>query len=321
MCRITPPDVRLTKLASRLRVSPKTQAAYTLIDYRGIGLGEASDRHAEWIGAIRTLDWLAPVIPAFLEQTNSEGLQAQVRQLSTEMVISDLAVIESRLIRITSELRRAPRSERADLEQEIALLLSVQSQLEKGIHLTELEISDRKMRILSGFSFLTLKPAVILINTDESAVDQWSSLSELVSKTWPSQRAALVPISAQMEEEANQLEANDRQQFLESYGIGRSATERVSQAVYAATATATAYTWNASQVQAWPVPAGTTAIEFAEMIHSEISKGFISAETLSYNAFMKARTFEEAKRFGAIRREGREYIVKDGDILKILFSR
>ena len=144
---------------------------------------------------------------------------------------------------------------------------------------------------------------------------------EAANETWPYPHTAAAAVSAQIEAEAAQLDPDDRRELLESYGIDRSAVGRVSRAVYEATSTSTAYTWNASQVQAWPFPAGTNAVGFAEMIHSDIARGFISAETVSYDELTEAGGYPEARRLGLVRKEGRDYVVKDGDIVQVLFSR
>ncbi len=308
-------------MSSLFDVKDTTPAAYTLVDYGSVGFGEAGDRQAEWINVVRTVDLLAPVIPAFLDNDNPEAVASRLREISSELIVADLVVVESRLRRLETELKRAPRAERVESEREQALLVSLQEDLEAGNHLGGLEIGDRDRIVLSGFGFLTLKPAVVLINTGEGAVAGWDRLVGLVSEIWPYPNTAAAAISAQIEGEAHQLEPDDRRELLDSYGITGSATQRVSQAVYDATSTSTAYTWNASQVQAWPFPTGTTAVDFAEMIHSDIARGFISAETISYDELVAAGTFAEAKRRGIVRKEGRDYAVMDGDIVQILFSR
>lgn len=318
---IAPPDERLAALSSLLNVTETTPATYTLVDYGAVGLGEVGNRQAEWINVIRTVDWLAPVVPAFLDNDEHESVASRLREISSELVVADLVVVESRLSRLATELERVARAKRAESEHEQALLISLQEALEAGKHLSGLAIGDRDRRAISGFGFLTVKPAVVLINTGEGAVPEWDHLVDIVSEIWPYPNTAVAAISVQIEGEADQLEPHDRQEFLETYGITGGAVGRVSRAVYDATSTAVAYTWNASQVQAWPFPTGATAVDFAEMIHSDIARGFISAETISYDDLVAARSIAEARRHGIVRKEGRDYAVMDGDIVQVLFSR
>ncbi|MCY4108515.1 MAG: DUF933 domain-containing protein [Chloroflexi bacterium] len=319
--QVTPPDERLENLGSLLDVKETTPAAFTLIDYASVGFGEAGDRQAEWISAVRTANVLAPVIPCFLDGDGPESVGARLEEVSSELIVADLLVVESRLKRLVTEIRRAPRAERAGLEREQALLVSLQAGLDAGKHARAVEVSDQDRPLMAGFGFLTLKPAVVLINTGEDAAADWDRLVETANKTWPYPHTAAAAVSAQIEAEAAQLDSDDRRELLESYGIDGSAVGRVSRAVYEATSTSTAYTWNASQVQAWPVPTGTSAVGFAEMIHSDIARGFISAETVSYDELTEAGGYPEARRQGLVRKEGRDYVVKDGDIVQVLFSR
>lgn len=337
IAQVTPPDERLENLGSLLGVKEMTPAAFTLIDYASVGFGEAvvrhsspqavrhgspqGDRQAEWISAVRTADVLAPVIPCFLDGDDPEAVGARLEEVSSELIVADLLVVESRLKRLTTEVRRAPRAERAGLEREQALLVSLQAGLDEGKHARAVDVSDQDRPLMAGFGFLTLKPAVVLINTGEDAAADWGRLVEVVNETWSYPHTAAAAVSAQIEAEAAQLDSDDRRELLESYGIDGSAVGRVSRAVYQATSTSTAYTWNASQVQAWPIPAGTSAVGFAEMIHSDIARGFISAETVSYDELTEAGGYPEARRRGLVRKEGRDYVVKDGDIVQVLFSR
>ena len=326
---VTPPDERLANLGSLLGVKETTPAAFTLVDYTSVGFGEAAvrhgspqgDRQAEWISAVRTVDLLAPVIPAFLDGDDSGAVRSRLEEISAELIVADLLVVESRLKRLATEIRRAPKTERAGLEREQALLVSLQEGLDAGKHVRAINVSDQDRRLMTGFGFLTLKPTVVLINTGEDAAMEWDRLVEIVDETWPYPHTAAAAVSAQIEAEADQLEPDDRRELLESYGIAGSAIGRVSRAVYEAASMSTAYTWNASQVQAWPFPVGTNAVGFAEMIHSDIARGFISAETVAYDELTAAGAYPEARRRGLVRKEGRDYLVKDGDIVQVLFSR
>ena len=327
--QVTPPDERLANLGSLLGVKETTPASFTLVDYSAVGFGEAAvrqgspqgDRQAEWISTVRTADLLAPVIPAFVDGDGPEAVRSRLQEVSSELIVADLLVVESRLKRLTTEIRRAPRTERAGLVREQALLVSLQEGLDAGKHARAVDVSDQDRPLLAGFGFLTLKPAIVLINTGEDAAMDWNRLVDLVREVWPYPHTAAAAVSAQIEAEADQLDPDDRRELLESYDITGSAVGRVSRAVYEAASTSTAYTWNASQVQAWPVPAGTNAVGFAEMIHSDIARGFISAETVSYDELTAAGGYPEARRRGLVRKEGRDYVVKDGDIVQVLFSR
>ena len=161
IAQVTPPDERLDNLGSLLDVKETTPAAFTLIDYASVGFGETGDRQAEWISAVRTADVLAPVIPSFLDGDGPEAVGSRLEEVSSELIVADLLVVESRLKRLVTEIRRAPRAERAGLEREQALLVSLQEGLGAGKHARAVDVSDQDRPLMAGFGFLTLKPAVV----------------------------------------------------------------------------------------------------------------------------------------------------------------
>ena len=320
---VTPPDERLANLGSLLGVKETTPATFTLVDYSSVGFGEAGDRQAEWISAIRTVDLLAPVIPAFLDGDGPEAIGSRLQEVAAELIVADLLVVESRLRAVgDGNQARAKRPSAPGLNASKPCWSRCKRASTRESTSRAINVGDQDRRLMTGFGFLTLKPAVVLINTGEDAAMDWDRFVELVTReVWPYPHTAAAAVSAQIEAEADQLEPDDRRELLDSYGIAGSAIARVSRAVYQAASMSTAYTWNASQVQAWPIPAGTNAVGFAEMIHSDIARGFIRAETVSYDELAAAGAYPEARRRSLVRKEGRDYLVKDGDIVQILFSR
>ena len=322
VAQITPPDERLSVLARIVDADELTPAEFTIVDFEAVGFGESSERQAEWLNVVRTVDLLLVVIPAFLDGDDADAeLDSRVDEISTELVIADLVVTESRLGRLDVDLQRAPRDTRSSLDRERELLQVAREVLSEGGHPRGMTLSESDRRLLAGFGFLTLKPVVALLNTDENAVASWEVWMQRLGTLWPYPNTAAAGLSAQVEREADQLDPGDRGDFLDAYGIPNSALARVCAAVYEATSTSTVYTWNEQQVQAWPVTQGATASEFAEMIHSDIARGFISAETIQLDDLVDAGSYAAARRQGLVRKEGRDYEVLDGDVVQVLFSR
>ena len=166
-----------------------------------------------------------------------------------------------------------------------------------------------------------MKPAAVVLNTNEDAASSWPELISETGSLCPYPHTAAAAVAAQFEAEASLLEPEEAREFLQSSGISGTALERVSRAFHQATETILVYTCNLDQAQAWRVARGSTAIEFAETIHSDIARGFIRAETISHAGLVQAGSYAEARRHGAVRSEGRDYVLRDGDVVEVLFSR
>jgi GTP-binding protein YchF len=235
--------------------------------------------------------------------------------MEDELILADLGVIERRLDRLEKEQKKGKTPE---LERERDLILRCKTALENGQPLRSLGLTGDDLRRLRGFQLLSAKPLLLVINLDEA--DAALSLEEAAQKTGLTQflsRAATgaVPACAKIELEIAALEPADAQAFLADLGLHESGLARVIRASYDLLGYISFFTVGEDECRAWSIPRGTIAQEAAGEIHSDIQRGFIRAEVVGYDALIARGSMNACKEHGEVRLEGKEYVVKDGDII------
>ena len=229
-------------------------------------------------------------------------------QLEEEMVLSDLVVAEKRLERIELDKKRGKKLE----GKEDALLESCREHLEKNLPLRDIpELAFEP--ILRGFTFLSGKPMLVIINNDDEdeALPEWHRKPE---------KLEFLVVRARLEMDIASMSPDEAEEFLEAYHIQESVLDRVIKSSYRLLNLISFFTVISDEVRAWSIPAGTPASEAAGTVHSDMQKGFIRAEILSFEDLKTCGTYQEAKKAGQVRLEGKEYIVKDGDIINFRFN-
>ncbi len=257
----------------------------------------------------RICDALIQVVRNFPDFTGADPRsEDDYRELEDEMVLTDLLVVEKRIERIESDLKRGKKPD----EEEHKLILACKDMLEKGLPLrTDEELT--KSPLLKGFTFLSAKPRLIIINNDDDndKLPEWSSgLSE----------GGIEAVRGRLEMEISAMSAEDAKVFLDEYGIAESALDRIIKESYRIMNLISFFTVGEDEVKAWTIDRGTIALHAAGEIHSDIQKGFIRAEVLAYDDLVEHGSFKEAKNAGRVRLEGKEYIVEDGDIINYRFN-
>ncbi|MFC1493743.1 DUF933 domain-containing protein [Thermodesulfobacteriota bacterium] len=234
--------------------------------------------------------------------------EVDYKQLEDEMVLTDLIVVEKRIERIEADLKRGKKPD----EKEHKLVLSCKELLEKGIPLRKDEVLA-KSPVLKGFTFLSAKPQLIIINNDDDndILPEWSS---------GSMDQRIQAVKGRLEMEIAAMSKEDAKEFLTEYGIVESALDRIIKESYQILNLISFFTVGEDEVKAWTIDKGTIALQAAGEIHSDIQKGFIRAEVLAYNDLIKYGSFKEAKNAGRVRLEGKEYLVEDGDIINYRFN-
>ena len=318
---ISPTDPNLERLAAFYASRKVVSAEYTFVDYEAVGLGEGSGRGGEWLNALQPVDVLVAVLPVFLDEDKSDRVQRRLADVSADLVIADLTAVERRLERLERDLERAPRTERPQMESEQALHVSLKEALEDGVHLRALEWDETRLNAVRSFGFMTLKPMVVVVNSNEDDVSEWESACEQVANLWPYPGTGVAAVSAAIEAEAVELEEEERGEILGALGINTSANKRVSDAVLEAGDVFTVYTGSETESRAWLVPRETTALGFAGIIHTDLAQGFIRAEVIPLDQLETAGSEVEARRQGLIRSEGKEYKLQVDDVVTVLFSR
>ncbi len=257
---------------------------------------------------VRICDALLLVVRNFKGFEGTSTPEQDFWKLEEEMILSDLVVVEKRLERIDLDSKRGKKQE----GDESSLLQSCKEVLENGQAIrTVPELASNPE--LKGFTFLSAKPTLVIINNEDEdeGLPDWKRKLDGVE---------LMAVRGRLEEDIASMSPEEADEFIEAYNIQESALDRVIKSSFSLLNHISMFTVGSDEVKAWPISAGTPAVEAAGTIHSDIEKGFIRAETLSYEDLKTHGSFQAAKKVGLVRLEGKEYIVKDGDIMNFRFN-
>lgn len=316
------PDPRLEQLAEVFKPRKITRARVEYHDIAGLakGIGEGG-LSGELLQAVAQNDALLHVIRAFEddEVLHPEGDVDPARDmaiLDTEFILSDLIIVEKRLTRLRESLKKIHQSkERAQWEQELALLERIQPALEAERPVRDLGLGAEETKLIRGFQLLSAKPMLVVFNTGDRVVDDPASLA-----TVSHEQTALATIRGQLEAELAQLDEADRAELMAEYGIAEAGLDRIIRASLGLLGLQVFFTAGEQEVRAWEVPIGATALDAAGAIHSDLARGFIRAEVTAFADLIAAGGMAQARQAGTLRLEGRDYLVKDGDVLTIRFN-
>ena len=314
------PDPRLDVLARMYEPRKVTPAEVQYIDVPGFkGKGQGTELSPELLGYLGTADALLHVVRTFHSERvphpwGEVNPQADLSGLDLELILFDLRVVEKRLQRLEKDIKKISGQERNALLAEQAVLTRVREALEQERPIRDLQLSSQEEKIIRGYPLLSRKPVLVVLNIGE---DQLSSVPTL---EYEHANARLVPLSARIEEELTQLEESDAREFMESLGIQEAARDRVIASSYALLGLISFLTVGEDEVRAWTIRRGTVAVEAGGVIHSDIERGFIRAEVISFENLVQAGSMASARKQGVLRLEGRQYVVEDGDVCHFLFN-
>jgi len=321
------PDPRVDRLSALFTPKKTTHAEIT---YRDLGLAKAAAAgqgiSPQKLGDLRTADALVHVVRAFADASvpHVDGSVDPARDLASldlELLFSDHAVVERRLERLEPELRSAKGAERETKERERAILQRAMAALDAERPLRDVVFEPDELRVMRGFRFLTLLPVLVAANVDEKDVARPDAvLGPLRAATATHRSTGLVAVCAKIESEIAELPPDEAAAFRADLGITEPALDRLIRATYELLGLISFFTVGPDEVRAWTIPAGTRAQEAAGAIHSDLERGFIRAEVIEWDRLLAAGSEANAKKQGIMRTEGRDYIVKDGEIVHVLFS-
>ncbi len=329
------PDARYDFAVDLFHPKKRTQATIEFTDgaaqLSGGGSGESGKAPqkfgADFFAGIRSVDALVLVVRAFASDSlpAPEGGLNPLRDYSAiteELLLGDLSVIETRLERIDKQLktRKAGGPSPETLEREA--LVKIKDALDDLKPVSSLDLTEDETRITKNFDFLTGKPLIAVVNVGEADIAQAETLPLLqpLRAQCAQDGVPLIVLGAAAEEEVALLDEADQREFLDALGIGEPARDRLIRAAYQALGVMSFFTVGEDEVRAWTVPQGVNAVTAAGRIHSDLARGFIRAEILAFDDLISAKTWEAAKAAGRLRLEGKEYPVKDGDILHVRFK-
>jgi len=318
------PDPRIDVLTKMFKPRKTIYAQVVYNDIAGLqrGIGEKGGMDGNLLNQIVQNDALAHVVRAF-ENDNVPHLEGSVNPardlalLDTELILSDLGVVERRIERLKTSLGKggATPQERDAFHKELAQLERFRETLEGGGLLRDLELSAAELKPLRSLALTTLKPTLVILNTGEQDADKARA-----SITYDHKQTQIVALQGKIEMELAQMSDEEAQMFLSEFGISEPSLPRVIHLSYQLLGLQSFFTVGEDEVRAWTIPVGATAVEAAGAIHSDLAKGFVRAEVVSYENLIKCGGMAEAKTAGVLRLEGKEYVVQDGDIVHIRSS-
>jgi GTP-binding protein YchF len=323
------PDPRLDTLTELFNPQRKVPADVQYLDVAGIAKGIAEKgMSGQLLGHLSLADALVHVVRAFEDPNvpHSEETVDPMRDIETlnmELMFSDLGLIEKRIARIESQIQKTRGAEREMAERELALMKKLLSALESEQAIREviddLDPDDAKM--LRGFGFLTAKPLLVLINLGEDQLGEpGEKLVTEATDRFNAPKVGVDGIAGKIEMEIGQLGEDDAEAFMTDLGITESGLGRIIRTSFDLLGLVPFFTVGPDECRAWTIRRGDTAVEAAGEIHSDIQRGFIRAEVVGYDAMIEAGSMAEVRKAGEFRREGKTYVVQDGDIINFLFN-
>jgi GTP-binding protein YchF len=318
------PDPRLEKLAAIFEPKKKTAASIEFVELQGLSAGDPKPASfsEQFLGKLRTADALLAVVRSFRDPAVAHPLKTidprrDLAAIETELLLSDLAIVENRIER----LRKQVASKKSDHDvRELAALEKCKASLDAETPLRRVDLTDDEDGLLRGFRFLTRKPLIAAVNLDEAEIrDEAAVLSPFADRA-SEPRTAAVGLSARLEGEIRQLADQDAAGFRSDFGIVSSALDRLIATAYRMMGLISFFTVGSDEVKAWTVGDGTVATRAAGVIHSDIERGFIRAEVVSYEQFIARGDIAACRTDGTLRLEGKAYPVRDGDIINFRFA-
>jgi len=316
------PDPRVDALAAIFAPRKRTWATVEYVDVPGVGKGEGASLVD--LPALRGVDLLVHVVRGFSSDTvpHSEGSidpARDAKMLELELVLADLGTVERRLERLDANIKKAQRGE--DIAER-DLFRRLKETLEAERPLRELELTEDEHKRVRGYSLLSEKPLLLVANLGEDAVRDAASylercgLNELARRT----RVGLCAVSAPIEAEMADLGSEDARAFREELGLAEPGLDRVIRTSYALLGLISFLTTVEDECRAWTVRQGTRALAAAGVIHSDIERGFIRAEVVAFADLVAAGSLAACRERGSLRLEGKDYVVRDGDVINFRFA-
>ena len=326
------PDERLDRLAEIFKPKKIVQADVTYVDLpappaSSEGRVGTEELPADHLARLRDSDALLHVVRAFEDPSHphpagSVDPARDLEQLDLEFTLADLAMTERRLERLQGSGRHGTQAEREAAEREEVVLRRIHEGLEAGTPIRDLGLDADESKAIRGFRFLTEKPVLVLLNVGEGdLVDRTGARRPDRRRATGIEHAMVDALSAKIEMELGELEPDEAAVFMDELGISESGLDRVIALSYRLLGLVSFLTAGPDEVRAWPIPDGSTAVDAAGAIHTDLAKGFIRAETVAYDDLLTLGSMAEARKAGRLRSEGKTYRVKDGDVVEILFSR
>ena len=316
------PDSRQDKLADIVQPEKVVPTTMEFVDIAGLveGASKGEGLGNQFLANIRETDAIAHVVRCFendnvIHVANAINPANDIEIINMELALADLESVEKQLQKVT---RTAKGGDKTSIAQK-ALIEKMIPHLSEGLPVRSLELTEADKDVLPGLHLLTTKPTMYIANVDEDGFED-NPLLDIVRTIAEAEGAIVVPICNKLEAEIAELDEAEKAEFLEDLGMQEAGLNRVIRAGYELLGLHTYFTAGVQEVRAWTIPLGATAPEAAGVIHTDFQRGFIKAEIMSYEHFVAYNGEQGAKEAGKLRLEGKDYIVKDGDVIHFKFN-
>jgi GTP-binding protein YchF len=322
------PDQRLEELTTLSKSKSKIATTIEFVDIAGLvsGASKGEGLGNKFLSHIREVDAIVHVVRCF-EDDNVVHVDGSVDPLrdseviETELALADMAQIERRLVSMKKKGKNAP--DKATLEAEKKVLDEIYAKVEQGLPARKADLADEDFDLVKDLCLLTMKPVIFAANvTEDDLMDNAASNkhAQALKAKAESENGRFVVVSARMEEELVALDSDERQEYLDGFGIEKTGLETLITVSYDMLGLRTYFTSGEKETRAWTIKAGMTAPQAAGVIHSDFEKGFIRAETVAYDDFVGSGSQSGAKEKGLLRSEGKDYVVNEGDVILFRFN-
>ena len=317
------PDERLQKLAKLVKPNRIVPTQIEIVDIAGLvrGASKGEGLGNKFLANIREVDAIIHVIRCFEDENvlREEGAIDPVSDkeiIETELQLKDLDSVEKKLSKTEKQARIDPK-----LKVELDVLIRCKNHLEKGKSIRELELNKQEKTAVADLFLLTDKPVLYVANVDEPSMHSGNKFSDALKEAIRNEKAEVIIMNNSIEAQIAEMEnAEDRLLFMEEYKMKEPALDRLIRSAYKLLDLYTYFTAGVQEVRAWTIHEGWRAPQAAGVIHTDFEKGFIKAEVISYNDFIQYGSEAAARDAGRLRIEGKEYLVKDGDVMHFRFN-
>jgi len=320
------PDTRLTLIENTFHPKKTIPAEIKYVDIAGAPkeFGKGDTVGGQFLTHLMSADTLLQVVRVFEddEVPHIEGSIDPKRDITIfdlELTMSDLTIIGRRLQKLDEALKGAKSPERELHLKEKALIEKLKSGLEKEIPIRQQGLSETELKSLANYQFLTAKPMLILLNLGENQLSQVDSLEREIRSFYSHPQSEIVAACGKLEMELAELSDAEAKEFRHDLGLEESTLNRLVSLSYKLLGLISFFTTASAELKAWTITNGTTALKAAGKIHSDMERGFIRAEVISFRDLERMGNLAEARKHGLLRTEGKNYIVQDGDIITFLF--
>jgi GTP-binding protein YchF len=320
---ITVPDERLNKISDLVNPQKIIPTTVEIVDIAGLvkGASKGEGLGNQFLGNIRNTDAILHVVRCFDDDniTHVDGSIDPVRDkeiIDTELQLKDLESVEAKILKVKKLAETGNKEAKTVYE----VVSQIKSTLEQGKSARSIDLDSNQLKLIKDLNLLTLKPVLYVCNVDDASVVNGNKHTETFIKSVKNENAQIMFVSAEIESDMIDMEEEDKMMFLEDMGLQESGVNRIIKSAYQLLNYQTYFTAGEKEVRAWTITQGDTAPQAAGVIHTDFEKGFIRAEVIAYEDYIEFGSEAKCREAGKLRVEGKDYIVKDGDIMHFRFN-